>query len=493
MLLMTPNITVFLLHLLALITLSIASRSATVSDGVNYRRRDLQDLFDRGHDVKKRWVSQFPYLVTGGGDNDLTSDHDTIFDKNEKRLPLSSSLSQSSTTTKHIGTNNSNMIKGGDLVTSLSSNDVVRSNDINHVSSYKTQGMRPYQEDEMLIQGPNSHDANSSYFLGVFDGHGGHAVSRYLKQNLFAAYLLCRRRSRESSALLLKKVDGNSKNMQGSEELGNYFTPSIDEPGASVENLQNGNNFFDDDGLVRISIDALQMAFEKVDQEVQRVSHWSFQGSTAVVVLLLKLQNQRIIVSANVGDSRAVVCQRYCPSKLNEGCNTVITAVDLTVDHKPNVLSERNRIEKLGGCITKPTSSGGVHRINGNLAVSRAIGDRSEKPWVSSQVDIKIHATSINTDVIDEFIIMASDGLWDVMSSAEAVSLCREYVERRHYKIGQYVDRKDMHDQLYWKDIYDEVPKYLTSEAIRRGSSDNISVIITWLRRDVGIDNGEDL
>uniref|UniRef100_A0A7S0C1E1 PPM-type phosphatase domain-containing protein n=1 Tax=Proboscia inermis TaxID=420281 RepID=A0A7S0C1E1_9STRA len=385
------------------------------------------------------------------------------------------------------------MIKGGDLVTSLSSNDVVRSNDINHVSSYKTQGMRPYQEDEMLIQGPNSHDANSSYFLGVFDGHGGHAVSRYLKQNLFAAYLLCRRRSRESSALLLKKVDGNSKNMQGSEELGNYFTPSIDEPGASVENLQNGNNFFDDDGLVRISINALQMAFEKVDQEVQRVSHWSFQGSTAVVVLLLKLQNQRIIVSANVGDSRAVVCQRYCPSKLNEGCNTVITAVDLTVDHKPNVLSERIRIEKLGGCITKPTSSGGVHRINGNLAVSRAIGDRSEKPWVSSQVDIKIHATSISTDVIDEFIIMASDGLWDVMSSAEAVSLCREYVERRHYKIGQYVDRKDMHDQLYWKDIYDEVPKYLTSEAIRRGSSDNISVIITWLRRDVGIDNGEDL
>ncbi|CAN0504899.1 unnamed protein product, partial [Scytosiphon promiscuus] len=53
----------------------------------------------------------------------------------------------------------------------------------------------------------------------------------------------------------------------------------------------------------------------------------------------------------------------------------------------------------------------GVYRINGNLAVARAIGDIDYRPWVSAEVDIKTIDMKLGKD---QFVILASDGLWDV-------------------------------------------------------------------------------
>ena len=64
----------------------------------------------------------------------------------------------------------------------------------------------------------------------------------------------------------------------------------------------------------------------------------------------------------------------------------------------------------------------GAYRINGNLAVSRAFGDRLERPFVSSVPEVR----KFNVDADnDHFIILASDGMWDVMTSKQAVEFVR--------------------------------------------------------------------
>jgi len=64
----------------------------------------------------------------------------------------------------------------------------------------------------------------------------------------------------------------------------------------------------------------------------------------------------------------------------------------------------------------------GAYRINGNLAVSRALGDSLERPFVSSEPDI----CELERSDDDKFILVASDGLWDVISSQEACDFVKQ-------------------------------------------------------------------
>ena len=102
-------------------------------------------------------------------------------------------------------------------------------------------------------------------------------------------------------------------------------------------------------------------------------------------------------------------------------------AIELTLDHKPENKGEKHRIEKLGGYVKwyglvkngRPIKGTGVYRVNGNLSLSRAVGDRAERPCICSKPDIRCIAGDA---VHDTFIISATDGLWDVFSSQEAVA-----------------------------------------------------------------------
>ncbi|KAG2498849.1 hypothetical protein HYH03_003041 [Edaphochlamys debaryana] len=157
-------------------------------------------------------------------------------------------------------------------------------------------------------------------------------------------------------------------------------------------------------------------------------------GCTAVTAVLV---GQRLLV-ANVGDSRAV---------LSRGGR----AVALSVDHKPNVKEERTRIESAGGVVVWA----GTWRVGGVLAVSRAFGDRPLKKFVvptPAMMDENLTAE-------DEFLLLASDGLWDVMSNQEAVTLIR--------------DIKDP----------EQAAKKITEEALGRGSNDNISCVVILFQR----------
>jgi len=121
-------------------------------------------------------------------------------------------------------------------------------------------------------------------------------------------------------------------------------------------------------------------------------------GATALTALLL---GNKLYI-ANAGDCRAVLCR--------EG-----RAVDLSVDQKPTSPSEMKRIHDCGGVV----SSNG--RVNGELAVSRSLGDIPLQPFVTWEPDVMCYTVKPG----DEFIILACDGVWDVLSSQQAVNIVR--------------------------------------------------------------------
>ena len=132
-------------------------------------------------------------------------------------------------------------------------------------------------------------------------------------------------------------------------------------------------------------------------------------GCTSVVVF----RHGKYLICANAGDSRAVLCRK------NGIC------LPLSEDHKPSQERERKRIEDAGGFIN------GVGRVNGNLNLTRSLGDLKYKQVpnvaradqiITGEPDITV--TEMTDD--DEFIFLACDGVWDCMTSQEAVTFVRE-------------------------------------------------------------------
>jgi len=160
-------------------------------------------------------------------------------------------------------------------------------------------------------------------------------------------------------------------------------------------------------------------------------------GSTAITCLI----RGNSIMIANVGDSRAVA-------------SISGRAVALSVDHKPNLPTERARIQNAGGTVT---SMMGCHRVMGMLAMSRALGDVMIERYLSVDPDLAEQQLEDR-----DFVVMASDGLWDVLSNQEVIHL----VAMEATKSG-------------WSpDALTAIANKLCMEAFRRGSMDNITVAI---------------
>ncbi|CAA2982171.1 probable phosphatase 2C 58 [Olea europaea subsp. europaea] len=176
---------------------------------------------------------------------------------------------------------------------------------------------------------------------------------------------------------------------------------------------------------------ALRRAYKTTDNEILEQSfHLGKGGSTAVTAILM--DGHKLLV-ANVGDSRAVICRKGVPKQIS-------------VDHEPS--KEKSMIEKKGGFVSN--IPGDVPRVDGQLAVARAFGDKSLKRHLSSEPDVAVEI--VDEDV--EFVILASDGLWKVMSNQEAVESIR------NIKSAQ------------------SAAKHLVEEAVSRKSKDDISCIV---------------
>lgn len=106
---------------------------------------------------------------------------------------------------------------------------------------------------------------------------------------------------------------------------------------------------------------------------------------------------------ANTGDTRAVI------SRLG-------TALDITRDMKATDPMEVARIVKGGGHIANG-------RVLGSLAIARALGDKNLKDSPTKSIIPDPEVTSFSVTADDEFIVIATDGLWDVMSSQVSRSI----------------------------------------------------------------------
>ncbi|KAJ6238412.1 leucine-rich repeat-containing protein [Anaeramoeba flamelloides] len=170
--------------------------------------------------------------------------------------------------------------------------------------------------------------------------------------------------------------------------------------------------------------------FKEFNQTLNQ-SRLDLAGSTAVMVLIIKNK----LYSINLGDSRAILID-------NKG-----KAIQITDDHKPTNRDELLRIKFLRGTV----SNNG--RINGGLAVSRGFGDRDFQPWISAKPVIKCF------DLAKEdrkYLVLACDGVWDVLSSQDVADIVMENANLNVAKIATKIK----------------------SNAYSKESTDNISVIV---------------
>ncbi|KAG9448306.1 hypothetical protein H6P81_014434 [Aristolochia fimbriata] len=183
---------------------------------------------------------------------------------------------------------------------------------------------------------------------------------------------------------------------------------------------------------------AISETYQKTDSDFlkQESNTYRDDGSTASTAVLVGSH----LYVANVGDSRAVISKAGI-------------AIALSDDHKPNRSDERKRIENAGGVVMWA----GTWRVGGVLAMSRAFGNRMLKQFVVA--DPEIQEEELDEEL--EFLVLASDGLWDVVPNEDAVSLAR------------------------MEDDPEAAARKLTETAFTRGSADNITCIVVRFQHEI--------
>jgi len=204
------------------------------------------------------------------------------------------------------------------------------------------------------------------HIFGVFDGHGGKEVARFAEKHFIEE--------------LLSNKSFKDKN----------YTNSLTETFLRIDELLHTN-----DGKKELSLLKGSDGDSKSD-----FTNESYAGCTACVALIVK----GTVYCANAGDSRCVLF-------------TNRQAVALSEDHKPDLETERARIQKAGGYIVDG-------RINGNLNLSRALGDLEYKKntelKVSEQLIVavpEIKQRPLSGE--DDFLLIGCDGIWETLTNQQ--------------------------------------------------------------------------
>ena len=204
--------------------------------------------------------------------------------------------------------------------------------------------------------------------------------------------------------------------------------------------------------------DYILATFDKVHNELNaKHSKSTAQGTTVCMCLIYEFKNKKFITSIWAGDSRAVACDQY------------LMARALSLDHKPDAPKEYYRIIKAGGKVE--TEAGGIPRVNGVLAVARSIGDFDNKIGVEHKPDI------LHMHCEHKFIVLASDGLWDVMNNQQVV----DFVVMEMFRQANRAETETFQIQNKTKKDKTNIANMLADEAIRLGSDDNITIIIYFM------------
>ncbi|KAH1261792.1 Protein kinase and PP2C-like domain-containing protein [Glycine max] len=318
--------------------------------------------------------------------------------------------------------------------------------------SYATCGRRETMEDTHFIL-PHICDEKDAYAFGIFDGHRGAAAAAFS--------------SRAVPAVL-----------QTSDFMGS--------PANALAEA-----FIKTDAAFRKELDS----YRKSNRCIQKDWH---PGCTAIAILIVR---NKLFV-ANIGDCRVILCRAGNP-------------IALSKDHVASCLQERERVIRQGGQVhwqvdtwrvglpalqspnpsqppsnspdvgqsasvsaqsssnhqpvqsdsdipipasslpSSPVQSPNTEPTDPSLPVTRSIGDDDLKPAVTAEPEI----TESTLCPEDEFLVMASDGLWDAISSMEVINIIKDTVKEPGM-----------------------CSKRLATEAVERGSKDNITVIVVFLR-----------
>ncbi|XP_066370744.1 probable protein phosphatase 2C member 13, mitochondrial isoform X3 [Miscanthus floridulus] len=212
----------------------------------------------------------------------------------------------------------------------------------------------------------------------------------------YSSYIGRRSTMEDCYDIKLTKIDGQPVNLFGvfDGHGGNLAAEYLKEN--LLKNLMKHPEFLTDTKL------AISRTFLETDGDIIETISSSFRddGSTALAAVLI---GNHLYV-ANVGDSRAVA------SKGGK-------AVPLSKDHKPNRTEERKRIQDAGGVVIWDDT----WRVGGILAMSRAFGNRLLKQYVTAEPDIQ--EEEVSSDL--EYLILATDGLWDVVRNEDAIAILK--------------------------------------------------------------------
>ena len=183
-------------------------------------------------------------------------------------------------------------------------------------------------------------------------------------------------------------------------------------------------------GNIMIEIHTFQRFFSQEFVKMQEVYHtgsvdFSQSGTCVIGILII----DDLILSINLGDSRAVIGN--IENKSSKDCT--ISALEISIDHKPSRDVEKARILKAGGRIEKVSIYGqekGLERVwkadseGFGIAISRSLGD-----LMAHNIGITCipEVTFKYKEESDIFIVLGSDGVWDVMTSAEAICYVNDF------------------------------------------------------------------
>lgn len=273
-----------------------------------------------------------------------------------------------------------------------------------HASLFSQQGKKGPNQDAMIVW-ENFGSMADTVFCGVFDGHGpyGHIIAKRVRDLLplklgshLESYLSCEE--------VLKEISLNTADRKTSDSL--------------VHISANGESrvYNKDQDMVQTLLTSIVKAYRFMDKELKlQVDVDCFCSGTTAVTLVK--QGQHLVVG-NIGDSRAVLGMRNKENKL--------VPFQLTEDLKPDVPAEAERIKRCRGRIFALRDEPGVARLwlpNHNspgLAMARAFGDFCLKDFgLISVPDVSYRRLTEK----DEFVVLATDGIWDVLTNEEVVEI----------------------------------------------------------------------
>ena len=306
------------------------------------------------------------------------------------------------------------------------------------------QGWRKRMEDAH-ISDLNLGPSKQTQIFGVFDGHGGCEVAKFVSNHFVQEFLNNPNYNKNDIKKTLEenyvRMDKLMLEKEGSEELLNEYKKSKEEAEKIKENNKNAQ------------IEMLRQVIDPKEQPDAKIS--MFTGCTANVLVI----HDNKLYFANAGDSRSILCKKG-------------QAYPMSTDHKPSIPSELKRIEKADGWV----SDG---RILGNLNISRGIGDseykmdkrlKPEEQIISNIPDVKIE--NFNDDI--DFVVIACDGIWDCITNQEVCDFFEnKFKKEPNGKISKFIE------ELFYEIL---APDVYTDTGV---GCDNMSCIVIQFKHNV--------